>query len=81
MAYQESSAIKNIKKIRVHNVKLLVSKYQNKFEFARLIQVSPEYLYHILAGRRMIADVLARRIEIDLKKSKGWLDIKQEIKG
>ncbi len=81
MAYQESSAIKNIKKIRVHNVKLLVSKYQNKSEFARLIQVSPEYLYHILAGRRMIADVLARRIEIDLKKSKGWLDIKQEIKG
>ncbi len=81
MAYQESSAIKNIKKIRVHNVKLLVSKYQNKSDSARLIQVSPEYLYHILAGRRMIADVLARRIEIDLKKSKGWLDIKQEIKG
>jgi len=25
----------------------------------------------------MIADVLARRIEVDLKKSKGWLDIKQ----
>ena len=50
-------------------------KYQNKSEFARLIQVSPEYLYHILAGRRMIADILARRIEKDLKKSKGWLDI------
>ncbi|CAM8279995.1 hypothetical protein [Candidatus Methylopumilus planktonicus] len=77
MANYDSSATKNVKKIRVHNVKLLVSKYQNKSEFARLIQVSPEYLYHILAGRRMIADVLARRIEVDLKKSKGWLDIKQ----
>ena len=77
MANHESAATKNVKKIRVHNVKLLVSKYQNKSEFARLIQVSPEYLYHILAGRRMIADVLARRIEVDLKKSKGWLDIKQ----
>jgi|APGre2960657404_1045060.scaffolds.fasta_scaffold332450_1 hypothetical protein len=77
MANHESTATKNVKKIRVHNVKLLVSKYQNKSEFARLIQVSPEYLYHILAGRRMIADVLARRIEVDLKKSKGWLDIKQ----
>jgi plasmid maintenance system antidote protein VapI len=77
MANHESNATKNVKKIRVHNVKLLVSKYQNKSEFARLIQVSPEYLYHILAGRRMIADVLARRIEVDLKKSKGWLDIKQ----
>ena len=77
MANHESAATKNVKKIRVHNVKLLVSKYQNKSEFARLIQVSPEYLYHILAGRRMIADFLARRIEVDLKKSKGWLDIKQ----
>ena len=77
MANHESTATKNVKKIRVHNVKLLVSKYQNKSEFARLIRVSPEYLYHILAGRRMIADVLARRIEVDLKKSKGWLDIKQ----
>ena len=77
MANHESTATKNVKKIRVHNVKLLVSKYQNKSEFARLIKVSPEYLYQILAGRRMIADVLARRIEVDLKKSKGWLDIKQ----
>ena len=63
-----------MKKIRVHNVKLLVSKYENKSEFARLIKVSPEYLYHILGGRRMIADVLARRIEKDLKKPKYWLD-------
>lgn len=77
MANHESAATKNVKKIRVHNIKLLVSKYENKSEFARVIQVSPEYLYHILAGRRMIADVLARRIEVDLKKSKGWLDIKQ----
>lgn len=74
MANHESTATKNVKKIRVHNVKLLVSKYQNKSEFARLIQVSPEYLYHILAGRRMIADVLARRIEKDLKKPTYWLD-------
>lgn len=74
MAYHESSEVKVVKKIRVHNVKLLVSKYENKSEFARLIKVSPEYLYHILGGRRMIADILARRIEKDLKKPKYWLD-------
>ena len=74
MANHESAATKNVKKIRVHNIKLLVSKYQNKSEFARLIRVSPEYLYHILAGRRMIADVLARRVEKDLKKPAYWLD-------
>ena len=74
MANHESIEIKTVKKISVHNVKLLVSKYENKSEFARLIKVSPEYLYHILGGRRMIADVLARRIEKDLKKPKYWLD-------
>jgi hypothetical protein len=74
MVFLESPAAKQTKKIRVQNIKLLVSKYQNKSDFARLIQVSPEYLYHILAGRRMIADILARRIEKDLKKPRGWLD-------
>ena len=74
MANHESIEIKTVKKIRVHNVKILVSEYENKSEFARLIKVSPEYLYHILGGRRMIADVLARRIEKDLKKPKYWLD-------
>ena len=74
MARHESAATKKVKKIRVHNIKLLVSKYQNKSEFARLIQISPVYLYHILAGRRMIADVLARRVERDLKKPAYWLD-------
>ena len=74
MVFFESTAAKQVKKIKVQNIKLLVSKYPNKSDFARLIQVSPEYLYHILGGRRMIADILARRIEKDLKKPKGWLD-------
>ena len=74
MVYQESSEIKRVKKVRVENVIFLVSKHQNKSDFARLIRVSPEYLYHILGGRRMIANVLARRIEKDLKKPKYWLD-------
>ncbi len=39
MAYQESSEIKRVKKVRVENVIFLVSKYQNKSDLLDLFEL------------------------------------------
>ncbi len=65
---------KTAQDIRRDNIRALVSEYGTQRALAEAAGLVPAYVSQLINGYREMGETVARRIEAELKLSKGWMD-------
>lgn len=71
------TSLEKIYRTRMANMKLLAKGYKSQADMARVLDVSPVFISHLIGEnpKRTIGEKLARDIEVQLGLHTGWLDI------
>lgn len=73
--------MEKLSEIRRHNLKKLSEQFESQRAFADALDVTPGYASQLLLGSCKFGEKAARKIELQLKKPPGWLDVLHDTEG